>query len=529
MAKMPSNRLIKKASSRTGTKEPGQADCSGAGLNRTATGDIGPPTVAIRTHGCKLNQSDSETIARSFTQAGYRMVDWADGADVMVLNTCTITATADAKARQALRGARRNSVGLTSNKSPLVVATGCYAQRAADQLAKVEGISLVVGNTGKDGLVETVTAALDQSQKQRLSRVFSTADSSTADSSAADSSTAAGTIVGEIPGNDRAPLNLETLNGSIPGRTRAMMKIQEGCDQVCAYCIVPKVRGRERSIHPDLLLEQIKQRIDQGCQEVVLTGTQLGTYGFDLGNTGFVGNNPNHNTLGKLLQRILKETSLTRLRVSSLQPQEINPDLLDLWSDPRLCPHFHLPLQSGCDDILKSMRRRYDTRLFAAKVDLIRNILPDAGITTDLIVGFPGEGDLSYRISRDFAYSMYFSDIHVFPYSPRPGTSAFLLKNRVADNDRKQRVGEMGDIGAEGFRRFRLSQLGSRRPVLWESRLPAKTYSETRKAPAGVWSGLTDNYIRVHAESAADLGNTVTEATLSNLVIAGGSVAVTIE
>ena len=162
------------------------------------------------------------------------MVDWADGADVMVLNTCTITATADAKARQALRGARRNSAGLTSIKGPLVVATGCYAQRAADQLDKVEGISLVVGNTGKAGLVETVTAALDQSQKQRLSP----------DSSAADSSGAAGKISREIPETDWAPINLERLIGYTPGRTRATMKIQEGCDQVCAYCIVPKVRGR---------------------------------------------------------------------------------------------------------------------------------------------------------------------------------------------------------------------------------------------------------------------------------------------
>ena len=511
---MPSNRLIENASSRAETQEPGQADCSAAGLNRTATGDSGPPTVAIRTHGCKLNQSDSETIARSFIQAGYSMVDWADGADVMVLNTCTITATADAKARQALRGARHNSAGLTTTKGPLVVATGCYAQRAADQLAKVEGISLVVGNTGKDGLVETVTAALDQSQKQRLSP---------------HSSAAAGTIAGEIPGIDRAPLNLESLNGSTQGRTRAMMKIQEGCNQVCAYCIVPKVRGRERSIHPDLLLDQIKQRIDQGCQEVVLTGTQLGTYGYDLGDTGFVGINPNRSTLGKLLHRILKETSLTRLRVSSLQPQEITPDLLDLWSDPRICPHFHLPLQSGCDEILKSMRRRYDTNLFAAKVDLIRNILPDAGITTDLIVGFPGESEASYRISRDFTLSMDFSDIHVFPYSPRPGTSAFLLKNRVTDKNRKQRVVEMGEIGAEGFRRFRLGLLGSRRPVLWESRLPAKFHAETHKASANGWSGLTDNYIRVHAESAADLRNTVTEATLSNLVVAGDSVVATFE
>ena len=293
-----------------------------------------------------------------------------------------------------------------------------------------------------------------------------------------------------------------------------MIKIQEGCDQVCAYCIVPKVRGRERSIHPDVLLGQINQRIHQGCQEVVLTGTQLGTYGFDLApdslvNQSLVNESPENHSLALLLQRILTETEITRLRVSSLQPQEITQDLLELWSDPRLCPHFHLPLQSGCDQILRSMRRRYDTSQFAAKVDLIRKMLPSAGITTDIIVGFPGEGEEEYQASKDFARSMEFSDIHVFPYSPRPGTSAAYLKDRAPDSVRKERVADMGQIAAEGFRRFRLGQLGDHRPVLWESSQP--------KGAATVWSGLTDNYIRVCAENGGDLRNVVTQAELLEL------------
>jgi len=445
----------------------------------SAAGEAGPPTAAIHTHGCKLNQADSETLARSFAEAGYRIVEWADGADVLVLNTCTITATADAKARQALRGARRRA-----NSKAIVVATGCYAQRAAEQVAKVEGVSLVVGNTGKDRLVAAVTAALDQAQQRRLSPI------SIPNSIGVD---------GNISGKNLTPLKLGSLTGHVNGRTRAMIKIQEGCDQVCAYCIVPKVRGRERSVHPDVLLEQINQRIDQGCREVVLTGTQLGTYGFDLPDS----------SLAALLQRILRETEIARLRVSSLQPQEITQDLLELWADLRLCPHFHLPLQSGCDQILKSMRRRYDTSQFAAKVDLIRKMLPSAGITTDIIVGFPGEGEEEYQASKDFARSMEFSDIHVFPYSPRPGTSAAYLKDRAPDPVRKERVADMGQIAAEGFRRFRLGQLGAQRPVLWES--------SQAVGPATIWNGLTDNYIRVRTESEGDLRNVVTHAELLEL------------
>jgi threonylcarbamoyladenosine tRNA methylthiotransferase MtaB len=288
-----------------------------------------------------------------------------------------------------------------------------------------------------------------------------------------------------------------------------MVKIQEGCDQVCAYCIVPKVRGRERSIPPEELVNQIRQRVGEGCREVVLTGTQLGTYGFDI---------PGAN-LPYLLRRILAETDVARLRVSSLQPQEINAELLQIWlEDSRLCSHFHVPLQSGSDSILKTMRRQYTRNQFAETVELIRQAIPDAGITADFIVGFPGEGDREFEESLAFVKAMGFSDMHVFPYSKRPGTSAAYLNEQVPEAVKKERMGRMLELARQGFERFRRVQLGQTRPVLWEPVRPNRGANRRR--------GLTDNYIRVHAldgndgglgKVAAKLDNAITPARLVEL------------
>ena len=278
-----------------------------------------------------------------------------------------------------------------------------------------------------------------------------------------------------------------------------MVKIQEGCDQVCAYCIVPKVRGRERSIPPESLVADITRHSNDGHQEAVLTGTQLGTYGFDIPGASLVG----------LIRRILEETPIARLRVSSLQAQEITPELLDLWRSPRLCPHFHIPLQSGSDHVLRSMRRRYDTGRFAETVAMVRGMVPDAGITTDVIVGFPTEGDADFEAGYCFAESMAFSDMHVFPYSTRPGTSAAHIKEQVSQGVKRGRMASMLALAADGHHRFRERQLGSIRNVLWEPR---------RSAAAGaVWNGLSDNYIRVRTESSHDLANTITEARLEQI------------
>ena len=411
------------------------------------------PKVAIHTHGCKLNQADSQVLVRQFQEAGFTMVKSAAQADVVVLNSCTVTANSDSKARQYLRRARR------SNPDALVVATGCYAQRAKGDLSAMESVSLVLDNQDKPTLVATIANKLE---------------------------VASGSFA-------------ENLAAPAPGRSRAMVKIQEGCDQVCSYCIVPKVRGRERSIPPEEIIAQINERAKLGCREAVLTGTQLGTYGFDLPGIDLIW----------LLQQVLVETSINRLRISSLQAQEITPDLLGLWDDSRLCPHFHIPLQSGSDTILKSMRRRYDTARFAETIALVRMTIPDAGITTDIIIGFPGEGVREFAESYSFAASMDFSDMHVFPYSIRPGTSAAHLDDQVIDAQKKERSGEMLELAAASVKKFRQGALGQVRPVLWE---PTQG-----KNCGGIWSGLTDNYVRVKATSGRDLSNLITDAQLTSL------------
>jgi threonylcarbamoyladenosine tRNA methylthiotransferase MtaB len=422
-------------------------------------------TVAIETHGCKLNQADSNLLARQFVETGYRLVDSVTEADVYVLNTCTVTATADAKARQALNAARR------SNPNATIVAAGCYPQRAAEELARLEAVSVVVPNTDKHALVSLVTAAREQSTAHEN----------------VESGNASGQHAIYLP--DRLSFQ----------RSRAMVKIQEGCNQVCAYCIVPKVRGRERSIPPESLVQQIKQYVAEGYREVVLTGTQLGTYGFDIPGV----------SLPELLHRILNETSVPRLRVSSLQPQEIGRELLGLWSDTRLCPHFHIPLQSGSDGVLKTMRRRYDTKTFARVVEMVRSALPDAGVTADLIVGFPGEGEKEFQESQAFVRSMSFSDMHIFPYSQRPSTSAAYFKDQVSAPVKKERVAEMMDLARQDFLAFRLRQLGTARAVLWES--PRERDGVT------VWSGLTDNYIRVYTNREQLLRGTITKSRLTSV------------
>ena len=298
-----------------------------------------------------------------------------------------------------------------------------------------------------------------------------------------------------------SPINRERASAGILRRSRAMVKIQEGCDQVCAYCIVPKVRGRERSIPPDELVSNVRQHVAAGFKEVALTGTQLGTYGFDLDGTNLV----------RLIAGILENTALPRLRVSSLQAHEIRSDLLELWRDTRLCPHFHVPLQSGCDTTLKAMRRRYDTATFRRAVELIRENVPNVSITTDVIVGFPGEDAHAHAESLAFASEMRFADIHVFPYSPRPGTSAHHFVNQVQPDERRRRATEMNAMASEAFCRYRNRILGQWRPVLWET---ARYESE----PGAMrWSGLTDNYVRVNAITTSDLDNLITNARLMRL------------
>ena len=412
-------------------------------------------TVRMATHGCKLNQADTQALARQFVKAGYRLVSEEDSADVFVLNTCTVTHVADRKARQAARSAKR------ADPDSIVVVTGCYAERASDDLRSMPEIDLVVGNTDKSSLVR---------------------------------------MLGEFAGipDSACALGEDQLMAPVLRlRSRAMVKIQEGCDQVCAYCIVPKVRGRERSIPLDEIIARVNSYGAAGCREVVLTGTQLGSYGFDLPGVDIVG----------LVRGLLSMTDLPRIRISSLQPQDISDELLELWSDPRLCPHFHVPLQSGSDEVLGRMRRRYTASEFLESVRRVRRAVADVSVTADVIVGFPGEKDSDFRATVAACLDAELASLHVFPYSIRPGTSAAHYDEQVDPEVKSERAAELIEVAHGLARNFRSRFLGQSRDVLWERKIG-------NGALPPMWSGLTDNYIRVRAHSDSDLTNRITPARL---------------
>lgn len=399
-------------------------------ISRESNESARAPTVAIETHGCKLNTADSGRLARELIEAGYRLEDGeGDSPDVFILNSCTVTHAADRKARHAVTRVRRR------HPDALIVATGCYAQRDPERVAAVSGVDLVVSNFEKPRLVARIG--------ERLGR----------------------TLTPCAEGTSRR------VDGQLLGRTRASLKIQEGCNQVCAYCIVPRVRGRERTIPSDALVAQVGELERAGCREVVLTGTQLGAYGFEIPGESLAG----------MLRRLLKETGIPRIRVSSLQPAELRDDLLDLWRTEgagRLCPHFHIPLQSGSDRVLRLMRRRYTARDFLDAVERVRRTAPKATLTTDVIVGFPTESEEEFQATCDVAAAAGFARMHVFPYSPRPGTTAAHLRPQAPPEVRAERAAVLRSLADEGAAAFRASLVGQVRRVLWETDAPTRGLSE---------------------------------------------------
>jgi len=394
--------------------------------------------VALDSLGCKLNQAEIELLARQFTEAGYQVVSVADDADVYILNTCTVTHIADSKSRHRLRLVRRH------NPDAVVVATGCYAQRAPHELARIEGVNLVLDNEEKPHLVR---------------------------------------LLGEAGYPVSPVLQDVTRDHDIAFRTRAMVKIQDGCDNFCTYCIVPLVRGREKSLPVGEVLAEVRHRVAQGYREVVLTGVEIGSYSCD--GVGLRG----------LLGYILNETGVERLRLSSLQPPEISPEFIGLWRNPRLCPHFHLSLQSGSDGVLRRMKRRYSAADYQQAVSTIRGVVAGAAITTDVMVGFPGETEAEFEENYEFCRKIGFARMHVFSYSPRDGTEAARMPQQVEDRVKKERSEKMLALAEQNARRFRQHFLGKTMTVLFEQQCD------------GVWSGLTSNYIRVYTKSSDDLTN----------------------
>jgi threonylcarbamoyladenosine tRNA methylthiotransferase MtaB len=394
--------------------------------------------VAIHTLGCKLNQAESELLARKFAEAGYSIVS-GDGADIYVLNTCTVTHIADRKSRHLVRLCRKR------NPQALIVATGCYAERAPQELAQV-GAGLVVGNEDKMHLLDFLEMEPE---------------------------TATHCSVGQL-----------VKDGA--SRVRSFIKIQDGCNDSCAYCVVPHVRRLEHCLSVADVVNEVKSRVSAGYKEIVFTGTKIGDY--------------RHNSvnLKELVEQILAATGVERLHLSSLQPQDISPELLSLWQDPRLCRHFHLALQSGSDNVLRRMRRHYSTSDFRQTVSLIRKTVPDVAITSDIMVGFPGESIEEFEESYRFCKETDFADIHVFSYSRRPGTLATRMPEQVSDKLKNERSQRMLLLAKESASKFYQRFLGRDLMVLWEKEVASGS---------GIYSGLSGNYIRVFTQSREPLTN----------------------
>jgi threonylcarbamoyladenosine tRNA methylthiotransferase MtaB len=455
----------------------------------------GAPRVAFVTLGCKVNQSDTQKAIADFRDAGFRIVPPSSPAEVYVVNTCSVTHVADRKSRQWLRRAAR------ANPDALVVATGCYAESGHDTLEEMPEVGLVIGYKAKDDLVglvlERMPEALERWNVGTLER-FSNPGFERSNVPTFQRSNGVPSWAGGEEGD---------LEPDFRGRTRAMVKVEDGCNDFCTFCIIPLTRGMPRSTPTNEVVSTVNRRLEEGFKEIVLTGVHMGKYGQDHAQRKRSSADPTEAAdLPGVVRAVLERAEVPRLRITSVEPTDavmMIPLLADARYEGRLAPHLHLPLQSGCDATLARMKRDYDTAEYAEVVRQCREAVPGISITTDLIVGFPGETEEEWAATRAFVESMEFARVHVFPYSKRPGTPAATMPGQVPPDVSHTRTREAIELGARSEAAYAVGHLGRSLPVLWE-------HEED-----GVWSGLTGNYLRVHARTALDLHNRITPAPLT--------------
>jgi threonylcarbamoyladenosine tRNA methylthiotransferase MtaB len=428
-----------------------------------------PRSAAIVNLGCKVNQSEMEAAARLLREAGIPLVDPARAADLYLVNTCTVTATADEKSRNAVRRARR------ANPDAQVVVTGCSVQVDPAMFATVDGSARLVGNEDKAAFLAELEALL------RL-------DDGAPDEPCAPLAAALPTLSGveavrapalEGAADDRASVE----------RTRAFVKVQDGCSFYCTYCIIPRARGAERSLAPDVVIADVRRALAAGHREIVLTGINIGTYDGGWSERGRRGSHvASALTLAGLVRRLLDETDVERIRLSSIEPQHVDDELLAAWTDgaPRTLPHVHLPLQSGDDGVLRRMGRRYTADDYARMVGRVREAIPRVAIHADVIAGFPTEDDAAFERSVAFIRALDPAGLHVFRYSARPGTPATRMAGQVPERVKKQRAAELLALGAEAKAAFARRSVGSTTRVLAEQRLPD-----------GRWVGHAEDHVPV--------------------------------
>jgi len=417
------------------------------------------PTVALHTLGCRLNQYETEAIREQFVSRGFRVVPFTAPADVYVVNTCTVTNQADARARQSLRKAVRRRPGAT------VVATGCYAQTHPEHLLEIDGVDIVLGNVEKGDLVDHVLR--ERGGAHPVSVVTRRAEMKSFDER----------------------LDVSTFEN----RTRAMLKVQDGCDQFCSFCIIPWARGRHRSLAPDAVLRQTRSLMDRGYAEIVLTGVHLGEYGSDLDEPG---------SLTAIVRQLLEQTALPRLRLSSIWPTAVNQDLIDLLRAhaPRLCRYLHLAVQHGDNDQLKSMRRTYTAEQAEDVIVRLVDAVPEICIGADVMVGFPGETEEAFQRMYDWLDRLPYAYFHVFSYSKRDHTKAARMEDQVPAPVARNRSRLLRELSARKSEAYNGRFMGRILPVLVEDE------SDKRGM-----TGRTDHGMRVWFDGEAEQMNTFVE------------------
>lgn len=405
--------------------------------------------IAFYTLGCKVNQADTASMENLFLRSGHQLVSFDGEADVYIINTCVVTNTGQRKSRQTIHRAIRK------NPNALIVVTGCYPQTAAEEVKAIAGVDMIIGNQDRAQIVQLVEERLAHRQTDTLDAVHKLTASTAFEEMAA---------------------------GDITDKTRAFLKIQEGCNQFCTYCIIPYARGPLRSRSLESIRTETQRLISAGFKEIVLIGIHLGCYGKE---------NPNGPTLYDAVKTVLDVPGVQRLRLGSLESVEVEPRLLTLMQeDARFCRHLHLPLQSGCDKTLQAMHRPYTTAKFKTLLADIKNRVPDIAITTDVIAGFPGETEADFETTCKFAESCGFSKMHIFPFSARKGTPAEKFAGAVTEAVKKERADILGRIDETMHKTFLQAMVGQKAEVLFEQ-------------PAGedYFEGLTGNYQRVFVKS----------------------------
>jgi len=405
--------------------------------------------VGFYTLGCKVNQYDTESMINLFTEAGYKVVDFQEEADVYIINTCTVTHQGARKSRQITRRAKRR------NPESIVAVVGCYPQVSPDEVLEVSGVDLIVGTEGRKEIVELIEQA--RLAKEPLNFVQNVMETEEFE---------------EIPITESKE------------RTRASLKIEDGCDRFCAYCIIPYTRGTVRSRDLSEAVAEAERLAQNGFEEIVLTGIHLGAYGEEKGEA---------TDLISLIKELIRIPDLERIRLSSIEATEVSQELIDLIADEKkLCRHLHLPLQSGSNKVLKAMNRDYTTEEFAAKITQIREQIPEIAVTTDVMVGFPSETEEDFNTTYEFIKELGFSDLHVFKYSKREGTPAAKFDEQVHSRVKKKRSAKLRELGERMTEEYRDKFIGKGLDVMIE---------EERDHRTGLLTGLTDNYLKVMVDA----------------------------